>query len=66
MSIIKNEIRYVLVNLVFGDWKRIMDNGLTAKEAREVVERDYELMEAELFVLHAMMLNELEERTKKE
>lgn len=66
MNPVKDEIRYVLVNLVFGDWKRIMDNGLTAKEAREVVERDYDLLKPEIFVLHSMMLDELEERTKKE
>lgn len=66
MNPVKDEIRYVLVNLVFGDWKRIMDNGLSAKEAREVVERDYDLLKPEIFVLHSMMLDELEERTKKE
>lgn len=62
IGIVKGEVRYVLVNHAFEDWKRIMTNGLTAKQAREDVERDYELMEREKFVLHEMMLEEHETR----
>lgn len=60
IGIVKNEVRYVLINHAFEDWKRIMSNGLTAKQAREDIERDYELVEREKIVLHTMMLEELE------
>ncbi|SEL61540.1 hypothetical protein SAMN04488100_10551 [Alkalibacterium putridalgicola] len=60
IGIVKNEVRYVLINHAFEDWKRIMSNGLTAKQAREDIERDYKLMEREKIVLRNMILEDLE------
>ncbi|MCC5894867.1 MAG: hypothetical protein JJU16_05335 [Alkalibacterium sp.] len=63
-GIVRGEVRYMLVNHAFEDYKRIMSNGLTAKEARSDIERDYELMDREKHILHEMMLGELEERVQ--
>lgn len=54
------KIRKELVEYAFDDWKRIMKNGLSAKEARESVEADYELVEAEIVLINSWMLDELE------
>lgn len=56
LAIIKGTVRYEVVNHAFEDWKRIMSNGLTAKQARKDIERDYELLEREQSDLHEMML----------
>ena len=64
LGIVKGEVRYVLINHAFEDWKRIMSNGLTAKQAREDIERDYEFMEREKIVLRSMILDELEVRVQ--
>lgn len=58
----KYEIRTELVNYAFDDWKRLMKNGLTPKEARVAIETDYELVETEKILINEWMLNELEMR----
>ena len=59
---IETRTRPALMDYAYDDWLRIMKNGLTAKEAREDIERDYELTEEEKAELSKKMLNELEQR----
>ena len=59
---VETRVRPALLDYAYDDWLRIMKNGLTAKEAREDVERDYELTEEEKAELRKRMLSELEQR----
>lgn len=59
---IETRIRPELMAYAYDDWLRIMRNGLSAKEARETIERDYELTEEEKAELSKRMLDELERR----
>lgn len=58
----RGEIRKKLIHYAFEDWKRLMQNGLTPKEARIAIETDYELVEAEKILINEWMLSELEVR----
>lgn len=58
-------VRSDIVKHAYDDWLRLMKNGLTAKEAREDVERDYELVTSEVLLINSWMLNELEKRVMK-
>jgi len=59
------KVRQDLVQYAFDDWKRLIKNGLTPKQSREAVERDYELVEAEKILVNDWMLSELEIRMEK-
>ncbi len=59
---IETRTRPALMDYAYDDWLRIMRNGLSAREAREDVERDYELTEEEKAELSKKMLIELEKR----
>jgi serine/threonine protein kinase HipA of HipAB toxin-antitoxin module len=52
------KVRQDLVQYAFDSRKRLIKNGLTPKQSREAVERDYELVEAEKILLNNWMLSE--------
>jgi len=59
------KVRQDLVQYAFDDWKRLIKNGLTPKQSREAVERDYELVEAEKILVNDWMLSDLEIRMER-
>lgn len=54
-------IRQNLIEYAFDDWRRLIRNGLTPRQARIDVERDYELLEIEVAELNKRMFDEMEE-----
>ena len=54
-------IRMDLIEYAFDDWRRLIRNGLTPRQARIDVERDYELLEIEVVELNRRMFEEMEE-----
>jgi len=54
-------IRQDLIEYAFDDWRRLIRNGLTPRQARIAVERDYELLEIEVAELNRRMFEEMEE-----
>ena len=54
-------IRMDLIEYAFDDWRRLIRNGLTPRQARIDVERDYELLEIEVAELNKRMFDEMEE-----
>lgn len=54
-------IRLDLIEYAFDDWRRLIRNGLTPRQARIDVERDYELLEIEVAELNKRMFDEMEE-----
>lgn len=54
-------IRQDLIEYAFDDWRRLIRNGLTPRQARIDVERDYELLEIEVAELNKRMFDEMEE-----
>ncbi|SDJ68931.1 hypothetical protein [Alkalibacterium thalassium] len=53
-------IRQDLIEYAFDDWRRLIRNGLTPRQARIDVERDYELLEIEVAELNKRMFEEME------
>ena len=53
-------IRQNLIEYAFDDWRRLIRNGLTPRQARIDVERDYELLEIEVAELNKRMFYEME------
>ena len=53
-------IRLDLIEYAFDDWRRLIRNGLTPRQARIDVERDYELLEIEVAELNKRMFEEME------
>jgi hypothetical protein len=58
-------IRQDLIEYAFDDWRRLIRNGLTPRQARIDVERDYELLEIEVAELNKRMFDEMEELLEK-
>jgi hypothetical protein len=54
-------IRQDLIEYAFDDWRRLIRNGLTPRQARIDVERDYELLGIEVVELNKRMFEEMEE-----
>lgn len=54
-------IRQDLIEYAFDDWRRLIRNGLTPRQARIDVERDYELLGIEVAELNNRMFDEMEE-----
>lgn len=58
-------IRQDLIEYAFDDWRRLIKNGLTPRQARIDVERDYELLRIEVAELSNLMFGEMEELLEK-
>jgi len=58
-------IRLDLIEYAFDDWRRLIRNGLTPRQARIDVERDYELLGIEVVELNKRMFEEMEELLEK-
>jgi hypothetical protein len=54
-------IRLDLIEDAFDDWRWLIKKGLTPRQARIDVERDYELLEIEVVELNKRMFEEMEE-----
>lgn len=59
-------IRLDLIEYAFDDWRRLIRNGLTPRQARIDVERDYELLGIEVVELNKRMFDEMEELLERE
>lgn len=59
-------IRLDLIEYAFDDWRRLIRNGLTPRQARIDVERDYELLGIEVAELNKRMFDEMEELLERE